>query len=170
MDAPPQSPAFDPYAFRSPQVPSTQGNVERPLPIYDDEDDEVVPETQNLGDEDENEDDEYNVDEDVGNEEDDARDKKGKTVSEKWTKVQEEALAKAFPNGFQHVEAWEVVRKHDKWAQVPLLGEEGEGSAHKRKPVDVDPSIPDMNEDPSPQRTQRRDKHQATSSEGSSAE
>ncbi|KAJ0530433.1 putative glutathione transferase [Helianthus annuus] len=223
MDAPPQSPAFDPYAFRAPQVPSTRGNVERPLPIYDDEDDEVVPETQNLGDEDENEDDEYNVDEDA-NEEDDARDKKGKTVSEKWTKVQEEALAKAwvhcstnkkkgnqqnhdsfwrkilyhfnatvggsnrtvhqvrskwnpmltkinffnglyqqadrtrgsgckdldvmkvalkefkerFPNGFQHVEAWEVVRKHDKWAQVPLLGEKGEGSAHKRKPVDVD--------------------------------
>ncbi|KAJ0440262.1 putative glutathione transferase [Helianthus annuus] len=255
MDAPPQSPAFDPYAFRAPQVPS-RGNVERPLPIFDDEDDEVVPETQNLGDEDENEDDEYNVDEDAGNGEDDARDKKGKTVSEKWTKVQEEALAKAwvhcstnkkkgnqqnrdsfwrkilehfnatvggsnrtvhqvrskwnpmkakinffnglyqqadrtrgsgckdldvmkvaltefkerFPNGFQHVEAWEVVRKHDKWAQVPLLGEEGEGSAHKRKPVDVDPSIPDMNEDPSPLRPQRRDKRQATSSEGSSAE
>ncbi|KAM0009931.1 putative glutathione transferase [Helianthus debilis subsp. tardiflorus] len=254
MDAPPQSPAFDPYAFRAPQVPSTRGNFERPLPIYDDEDDEVVPETQNLDDEDENEDDEYNVDEDAGNEEDDTRDKKGKTVSEKWTKVQEEVLAKAwvhcstnkkkgnqqnrhsfwrkildhfnatvggsnwtvhqvrskwnpmmtkinffnglyqqadrtrgsgckdldlmkvafkefkarFPNGFQRVEAWEVVRKHDKWAQVPLLGEEGEGSAHKRKPVDVDPSIPDMNEDPSPQRTQRRDKRQATSSEGSS--
>ncbi|KAM0047205.1 hypothetical protein Hdeb2414_s0009g00325701 [Helianthus debilis subsp. tardiflorus] len=72
-----------------------------------------------------------------------------------------------YPNGFQHVEAWEVVRKHDKWAQVPLLGEEGEGSAQKRKPVDVDPSIPDMNEDPSPQRTQRRDKRQPTSSEGS---
>ncbi|KAJ0461635.1 hypothetical protein HanHA89_Chr16g0674541 [Helianthus annuus] len=37
MDAHPQSPAFDPYAFRAPQVPS-----ERPLPIYDDKDDEVV--------------------------------------------------------------------------------------------------------------------------------
>ncbi|KAJ0519784.1 putative glutathione transferase [Helianthus annuus] len=192
----------------------------------------------------------------AGNKEDDARDKKGKMASEKWTNVQEEALAKAwvhcstnkkkgnqqnrdsfwrkildhfnatvggsnrtvhqvrskwtpmmtkinffnglyqqadrtrgngckdldvmkvalkefkerYPNGFQHVEAWEVVRKHDKWAQVPLLGEEGEGSAQKRKPVDVDPSIPVMNEDPSPQRTQRRDKRQATSSEGSSAE
>ncbi|KAJ0445258.1 putative glutathione transferase transcription factor MYB family [Helianthus annuus] len=226
----------------------------RPLPIYDDEDDEVVPETQNLGDEDEE--DEYNVDEDAGNEEDDAREKKGKTKSTNWTKVEEEALAKAwvhcstnkkkgnqqngdsfwrkildhfnktvggsnrtvhqvrskwnpmmtkinffnglyqqadrtrgsgckdldvmkvaltefkdrFPNGFQHVEAWEVVRRHEKWAQVPLLGEEGEGSAHKRKPVDVDPSIPDMNEDPSPQRPQQRDKRQATSSEGSSAE
>ncbi|KAM0037260.1 hypothetical protein Hdeb2414_s0014g00436081 [Helianthus debilis subsp. tardiflorus] len=80
MDAPPQSPAFDPYAFRSPQVPSTRGNVERPLPIYDDEDEEVVPETQNLGDDDEE--DEYNVDEDAGNEEDEAREKKGKTVSE----------------------------------------------------------------------------------------
>ncbi|KAJ0683641.1 hypothetical protein HanPI659440_Chr16g0660541 [Helianthus annuus] len=90
MDAPPQSPAFDPYAFRAPQVLS-RGNVECPLPIFDDEDDEVVPETQNLGDED----DEYNVDEDAGIREDDARDKKGKTVSEKWTKVQEEALAKA---------------------------------------------------------------------------
>ncbi|MFS7990632.1 hypothetical protein Hanom_Chr11g01061191 [Helianthus anomalus] len=78
MDAPPQSPAFDPYAFRSPQVPSTRGNVERPLPIYDD-DDEVVPETQNLGDDDEE--DEYNVDEDAGNEEDDVREKKGKTKS-----------------------------------------------------------------------------------------
>ncbi|KAJ0475661.1 putative glutathione transferase [Helianthus annuus] len=251
---PPQSPAFDPYGFRSPQVPSTRGNVERPLPIYDDEDEEVVPETQNLGDyEDDTGDDEYNVDEDTGNEEDDARDKKGKMESQKWTKVQEEALAKAwvhcstnkkkgnqqnrdsfwrkildhfnatvggsnrtvhqvrskwgpmmtkinlfnglyqqadrtqgsgcsdlnvmkvalkefkdkYPNGFQHVEAWEVVRKHDKWAQVPLFGEEGEGSAQKRKPVDVDPSIPDMNEDPLPQRTQRRDKRQATSSEGS---
>ncbi|KAJ0501352.1 hypothetical protein HanHA300_Chr11g0399851 [Helianthus annuus] len=76
MDAPPQSPAFDPYAFRAPQVPSTRENVERPLPIFDDEDDEVVPETQNLGDEDEE--DEYNVDEDAGNEEDDAREKKGK--------------------------------------------------------------------------------------------
>ncbi|KAJ0897601.1 hypothetical protein HanRHA438_Chr08g0347481 [Helianthus annuus] len=77
MDAPPQSPVFDPYGFRSSQVPSTRGNVERPLPIYDDEDDEVVPETQNLGDE--NEDDEYNVDEDAGNEEDDTRIKR-----EKW--------------------------------------------------------------------------------------
>ncbi|KAJ0841035.1 hypothetical protein HanPSC8_Chr14g0625801 [Helianthus annuus] len=76
MDAPPQSPAFDPYAYRSPQVPSTRGNVERPLPIHDDEDDEVVPETQNLGDDDEE--DEYNVDEDAGNEEDEAREKKGK--------------------------------------------------------------------------------------------
>ncbi|KAJ0882883.1 putative glutathione transferase [Helianthus annuus] len=161
------------------------------------------------------------MDEDAGNEEDDARDKKGKMESQKWTKVQEEALAKAwihcstnkkkgnqqnrnrdtfwrkildhynatvggsnrtvhqvrskwgpmmtkinafnglyqqadhtrgsgcsdlnvmkvalkefkdrYPNGFQHVEAWEVVRKHDKWAQVPLLGEEGEGSAQKKK-------------------------------------
>ncbi|KAF5815953.1 hypothetical protein HanXRQr2_Chr03g0128941 [Helianthus annuus] len=75
-----------------------------------------------------------------------------------------------YPSGFQHVEAWEVLRKHYKWAQVPLLGEEGEGgegSAQKRKSVDVDPSIPDMNEDPSPQRTQRRDKRQAISSEGS---
>ncbi|XP_035838114.1 glutathione S-transferase T3-like [Helianthus annuus] len=204
----------------------------------------------------EDEEDEYNVDEDAGNEEDDAREKKGKTKSTNWTKLEEEALAKAwvhcstnkkkgnqqnresfwrkilehfnktvggsnrtvhqvrskwnpmmtkinffnglyqqadrtrgsgckdldvmkvalkefkdkFPNGFQHVEAWEVVRRHEKWAQVPLLGEEGEGSAHKRKPVEVDPSIPDMNEDPSPQRAQRRDKRQATSSEGSSAE
>ncbi|KAM0007828.1 putative glutathione transferase [Helianthus debilis subsp. tardiflorus] len=219
---PPQSPAFDPYGFRSPQVPSTRENVECPLPIYDDEDDEVVSETQNLGDdEDDTGDDEYNVDEDAGNEEDDGRDKKGKMESQKWTKVQEEALAKAwghcstnkkkgnqqnhdsfwrkildhfnaivggsnrtvhqvrskwgpmmtkinffnglyqqadrtrgsgcndldakkvtlkefnerYPNGFQHVEAWEVVRKHDKWAQVPLLGEEGEGSAQKRKPL-----------------------------------
>ncbi|MFS8025708.1 hypothetical protein Hanom_Chr16g01478401 [Helianthus anomalus] len=216
---PPQSPAFDPYGFRSPQVPSTRGNVERTLPIYDDEDEEVVPETQNLGDyEDDTGDDEYNVDEDAGNEEDDARDEKGKMESQKWTKVQEEALAKAwvhcstnkkkgnqqnrdsfwrkildhfnatvggsnrtvhqvqskwgpvmtkinFFNGlYQQVE---VIRKHDKWAQVPLLGEEGEGSAQKRKPVDVDPSIPNMNEDPSPQRTQRRDKRQAPSSEGS---
>ncbi|KAF5793161.1 hypothetical protein HanXRQr2_Chr09g0414351 [Helianthus annuus] len=193
MDAPPQSPAFDPYAYRSSQVPSTRGNVERPLPIHDDEDDEVVPETQNLGDDDEE--DEYNVDEDAGNEEDEAREKKGKTVSEKWTKEQEETLAKAwdrtrasgckdldvmkvalkefkerFPSGFQHIEAWEVVRRHEKWAQVPLMGEEGEGSAPKRKSVDVDFSIPDMNEDPSPQRAQRRDKRQATSSEGSSAE
>ncbi|KAF5784129.1 hypothetical protein HanRHA438_Chr11g0527751 [Helianthus annuus] len=96
MDAPPQSPAFDPYGFRSPQVPSTRGNVERPLPIYDDEDDEVVPETQNLGDDDEDEEDEYNVDEDAGNEEDDARDKKRKMKSQNWTKVQEEALAKAW--------------------------------------------------------------------------
>ncbi|XP_035845111.1 glutathione S-transferase T3-like [Helianthus annuus] len=41
-------------------------------------------------------DDEYNVDEDADNEEDDARDKKGKMESQKWTKVQEEALAKAW--------------------------------------------------------------------------
>ncbi|KAJ0873256.1 hypothetical protein HanPSC8_Chr11g0450571 [Helianthus annuus] len=191
----PQAPAFDPFAFRSPQVPSPRENVERPLPINedDDEDDEVVPETQNLGDyEDDTGDAEYNVNEDADNEVDDARGKKAKMERQNWTKYQEEALAKAwdrtresgcsdlnvmkialkdfqdrFPSGFQHVEAWEVVRKHDKWAQVPLLGEEGEGSAQKRKPIDVDPSIPDMNEDPSPQRTQRRDKRQATSSEGS---
>ncbi|KAJ0860706.1 hypothetical protein HanRHA438_Chr13g0626571 [Helianthus annuus] len=85
-------------------------------------------------------------------------------------KVALKEFKERFPNGFQHIEAWEVVRRHEKWAQVPLLGEEGEGSAHKRKPVDVDPSIPDMNEGPSPQRPQRRDKRQATSSEGSSAE
>ncbi|XP_035830833.1 glutathione S-transferase T3-like [Helianthus annuus] len=29
-----------------------------------------------------------------------------------------------YPSGFQHIEAWEVVRKHDKWAPVPLLGED----------------------------------------------
>ncbi|KAJ0496223.1 glutathione S-transferase T3-like [Helianthus annuus] len=236
----PQAPAFDPFGFRSPQVPSPRENVERPLPIY--EDDEVVPETQNLGDyEDDTGDDQDNVNEDAGNEEDDARGKKAKMERQSWSKYQEEALAKAwvhcstdkkkgnqqtredfwrrildhynatvggsnqivhqvrskwlpmmtkinhfndlyqqvdrtrdsgcddldvmkialkdfqnkYPSGFQHVEAWEVVRKHDKWAQVPLLGEEGEGSAQKRKSVDTDPSIPDMNEDPSPQRTQR---------------
>ncbi|KAJ0569330.1 putative glutathione transferase [Helianthus annuus] len=225
----PQAPAFDPFGFRSPQVPSPRENVERPLPIYEDEEEEVVPETQNLGDyEDDTGDDEYNVNEDAGN---DARGKKTKMERQSWSKYQEEALAKAwvhcstdkkkgnqqtrdgfwrkildhynatvggsnrtvhqdrtresgcndlnvmkialkdfqnkYPSGFQHVEAWEVVRKHDKWAQVPLLGEEGEGSAQKRKSVDVDPSIPDMNEDPSPQSTQRRDKRQATSSEGS---
>ncbi|KAF5779962.1 putative glutathione transferase transcription factor MYB family [Helianthus annuus] len=252
----PQAPAFDPFAFRSPQVPSPRENVERPLPINedDDEDDEVVPETQNLGDyEDDTGDAEYNVNEDADNEVDDARGKKAKMERQNWTKYQEEALAKAwvhcstnknkgnqqtrdgfwrrildhynatvggsnrtvhqvrskwnpmmtkinffnglyqqadrtresgcsdlnvmkialkdfqdrYPSGFQHIEAWEVIRKHDKWAQVPLSGEEGEGSAQKRKPIDVDPSIPDMNEDPSPQRTQRRDKRQATSSEGS---
>ncbi|KAJ0575777.1 putative glutathione transferase [Helianthus annuus] len=38
-----------------------------------------------------------------------------------------------YSSGFQHVEAWEVVRKHDKWAQIPLLGEEGEGLAQKKK-------------------------------------
>ncbi|XP_022003368.1 glutathione S-transferase T3-like [Helianthus annuus] len=53
-----------------------------------------------------------------------------------------------YPSGFQHVEAWEVVRKHDKWAQVPLLSEEGEGSAQKRKSVNKDPSIPDMKKTP----------------------
>ncbi|MFS8005164.1 hypothetical protein Hanom_Chr13g01234191 [Helianthus anomalus] len=84
MDAPPQSPAFDPYAFRSPQVPSTRENVERPLPIYDDEDEEVVPETQNLGDDDEE--DEYNVDEDAGNEEDEAREKKRENGERKMDK------------------------------------------------------------------------------------
>ncbi|KAJ0801539.1 hypothetical protein HanPI659440_Chr03g0118401 [Helianthus annuus] len=92
MDAPPQSPAFDPYAFRSPQVPSTRGNVERPLPIYDDEDDEVVPETQNLGDEDEE--DEYNVDEDAGNEEDDAREKKGKNEEHELDKARRRGVGK----------------------------------------------------------------------------
>ncbi|KAJ0784289.1 hypothetical protein HanLR1_Chr01g0030481 [Helianthus annuus] len=81
-------------------------------------------------------------------------------------KVALKEFKERFPNGFQHIEAWEVVRKHEKWAQVPLMGEEGEGSAHKRKPVDVDFSIPDINEDPSPQRAQRRDKRQATSSDG----
>ena len=57
-------------------------------------------------------------------------------------KVALKEFKERFPSGFQHIEAWEVVRRHEKWAQVPLLGEEGEGSAQKRKPVDVDLSIP----------------------------
>ncbi|KAM0054548.1 putative glutathione transferase [Helianthus debilis subsp. tardiflorus] len=93
----PQTPAFDPYGFRSPQVSSPRENVERRLPIYDDEDEEVLPGTQNLGDyEEDTSDDEYNVGEDADNEEDNARDKKGKMESQKWTKVQEKALAKAW--------------------------------------------------------------------------
>ncbi|KAJ0780628.1 putative transcription factor MYB family [Helianthus annuus] len=91
----PQAPAFDPFAFRSPQVPSPRENVERPLPIN--EDDEVVPETQNLGDyEDDIGDDEYNVNEDANNEVDDARGKKAKMERQNWTKYQEVALAKAW--------------------------------------------------------------------------
>ncbi|KAJ0616219.1 putative glutathione transferase transcription factor MYB family [Helianthus annuus] len=68
-----------------------------PLPIYEDEEEEVVPETQNLGDyEDDTGDDEYNVNEDADNEEDDARGKKAKMERQSWTKYQEEALAKAW--------------------------------------------------------------------------
>ncbi|MFS7939863.1 putative glutathione transferase [Helianthus anomalus] len=33
--------------------------------------------------------------------------------------------------GFPHIEAWEVVRKHEKWAPVPLLGEESGSSGQK---------------------------------------
>ncbi|MFS8022608.1 putative glutathione transferase transcription factor MYB family [Helianthus anomalus] len=201
-----QAHAFDLFGFRFPQVPSPRENVERPLPIYEDE--VVVHETQNLGDyEDDTGGDEYNMNEDAGNDEDDARGKKAKMERQSWSKYQEESLAKAwvhfstdknkgnqqtrdgfwrkildyynatvggrnrtvhqvrskwtpmmtkinhfnglyqqadrtresgcddlnvmkialkdfqnkYPSGFQHVEAWEVVRKHDKWAQVPLL-------------------------------------------------
>ncbi|MFS7985408.1 hypothetical protein Hanom_Chr11g00998021 [Helianthus anomalus] len=41
--------AFDPFAFCSPPTQSPRDNVEYMLPIYDDnEDEEFVPETQNL--------------------------------------------------------------------------------------------------------------------------
>ncbi|MFS7941616.1 hypothetical protein Hanom_Chr06g00478381 [Helianthus anomalus] len=81
----PQAPAFDPFGFRSPQVSSQRENVERPLPIYKDE--EVVPETQNLGNyEDDTGDDEYNVNEDADNEEDDAQGKKAKMKRQSWSK------------------------------------------------------------------------------------
>ncbi|KAF5786948.1 hypothetical protein HanXRQr2_Chr10g0447251 [Helianthus annuus] len=34
-------------------------------------------------------------------------------------KVALKEFKERFPSGFQHLEAWEVVRKHEKWAQVP---------------------------------------------------
>ncbi|KAJ0886543.1 hypothetical protein HanRHA438_Chr09g0380611 [Helianthus annuus] len=43
--------AFDPFAYRTPPIQSPRENVERLLPIYDDnETEDVVPETQNLDD------------------------------------------------------------------------------------------------------------------------
>ncbi|KAM0005611.1 hypothetical protein Hdeb2414_s0015g00447861 [Helianthus debilis subsp. tardiflorus] len=84
-----------------------------------------------------------------------------------------------YPSGFQHIEAWEVVRKHDKWAPVPLLGEDSGSSGQKRKSSDSDNyntgtpgtespiDIPDINVDPSPTRQKRKEKRPATSSNDS---
>ncbi|KAJ0452516.1 hypothetical protein HanHA300_Chr15g0579841 [Helianthus annuus] len=81
---------------------------------------------------------------------------------------------KKYPSGFQHIEAWEVVRKHDKWATVPLLGEDSEGSGQKRKSLDAGTpgtespiDIPDINVDPSLTRQKRKDKRPASSSNDS---
>ncbi|KAM0061548.1 hypothetical protein Hdeb2414_s0004g00137401 [Helianthus debilis subsp. tardiflorus] len=80
-----------------------------------------------------------------------------------------------YPSGFHHVEAWEVVSKHDKWAPVPLLGEDSGGSGKKRKSFDSDNyntgtpgtefnrDIPDINVDPSPTRQKKKEKRPATS-------
>ncbi|MFS7998389.1 hypothetical protein Hanom_Chr12g01153281 [Helianthus anomalus] len=71
---------------------------------------------------------------------------------------------------FHHIEAWEVVRKHEKWAPVPLLGEESGSSRQKRKSSDsgnyqagtpnteFTSDIPDINVDPSPRRKKRKRK------------
>ncbi|KAJ0444695.1 hypothetical protein HanIR_Chr16g0834671 [Helianthus annuus] len=80
-----------------------------------------------------------------------------------------------YPSGFHHVKAWEVVSKHDKWAPVPLLGEDSGSSGQKRKSSDsgnynastpgteFTSDIPDINVDPSPTRPRKKDKRPATS-------
>ncbi|XP_022041024.1 glutathione S-transferase T3-like [Helianthus annuus] len=52
------------------------------------------------------------------------------------TYVRKQALKdyqKRHRGGFPHVEAWEVVRKHEKKVPIPLLGEDSSSSGGKRK-------------------------------------
>ncbi|KAJ0585230.1 hypothetical protein HanRHA438_Chr05g0232841 [Helianthus annuus] len=88
---------FDAFAFRTPPIQSPRENVERPLPIYDDDqDEEIVPETQHLDvDSGEDEEEYEDEDDDIG-EGSDTKQKGVKAERQSWTKNQEEALAKAW--------------------------------------------------------------------------
>ncbi|KAJ0744551.1 hypothetical protein HanPI659440_Chr10g0388931 [Helianthus annuus] len=94
---------FSIHLHLGPQSPP-RDNVERPLPSYDDndhEDEAVVPETQNLDDDEDLGVEEVYEMEDEDEDEDvaDASDPKGKSGKmdrQTWTKKQEEALAKAW--------------------------------------------------------------------------
>lgn len=40
---------------------------------------------------------------------------------------------KIYKGGFKHVDAWEVIKKHDKREQIPLMGESFDTHSHKTK-------------------------------------
>ncbi|KAM0022666.1 hypothetical protein Hdeb2414_s0023g00631121 [Helianthus debilis subsp. tardiflorus] len=87
------------FAYSSPPIQSPRENIERSLPIYDDnEHQNVVHKTQNL-DEDSGEDkEEYKMedeDEDIG-EASEPKGNEGKMKRQNWTKKQEDALAKTW--------------------------------------------------------------------------
>ncbi|KAJ0691851.1 hypothetical protein HanPI659440_Chr15g0579491 [Helianthus annuus] len=88
---------FDPFAFRTPPIKSPRENIERPLPINDEDQDlEVVPETQHLDvDSGEDEEEYEDEDDDIG-EASELKQKGVKAERQSWTKKLEEALVKAW--------------------------------------------------------------------------
>ena len=57
---------------------------------------------------------------------------------------------------FGHIEAWEIVRKNDKWLEQPIVGQTSSSNSEKRKKSsessndNVETIIPDLNEDTTP--------------------
>ena len=75
---------------------------------------------------------------------------------------------------FGHIEAWDIVRKYDKWSEQPTAGQTSSSTSEKRRkssqssPEDVETIIPDLNDDTTPTRKKRGKKTVTESSTSSS--
>jgi hypothetical protein len=62
---------------------------------------------------------------------------------------------------FGHIEAWEIVRKYDKWFEQPIVGQTSSSNSEKRRKSyessndNVETIIPDLNDDTTPTRKKR---------------
>lgn len=75
---------------------------------------------------------------------------------------------------FGHIEAWEIVRKNDKWFEQPIVGQTSSSNSEKRKKSsessndNVETIIPDLNEDTTPTRIKQGKKSVTESSTSNS--
>lgn len=75
---------------------------------------------------------------------------------------------------FGHIEAWEIVRKYDKWFKQPIVGQTSSSNSDKRRKSsessndNVETIIPDLNDDTTPSRKKRGKKSVTKSSTSNS--
>ena len=75
---------------------------------------------------------------------------------------------------FVHIEAWEIVRKNDKWFEQPIVAQTSSSNSEKRRQSsessndNVETIIPDLNEDTNPTRKRRGKKSVSESSTSNS--
>ena len=59
---------------------------------------------------------------------------------------------------FGHIEAWDIVRKYDKWSEQPIVGQTSSSTSEKQRKSsqssneNVETIIPDLNDDTTPRK------------------